>query len=188
MSEHMARRSLMKLNRLEAFSDGVFSIAATLLVLEFRVPNLHGMSAHQVDHVLAAFGGPMLAYVTSFCVIGVVWLNHHPEMLADYSSIPQVAMFYGLAQAATGIAFNVLNFYVVRRYRAQAQRMMSHRTLLATRLFGIAYPAVSLVGAGLAYVNPAISVVIYVVLPIVYLMPNAVEWTLTRGEAAGPWT
>ena len=52
--------------------------------------------------------------------------------------------------------------------------------ILASRAFGAAYPIVSLIAAGLAFVNPLISIVIYAVLPVVYLIPTAVERRLAR--------
>ena len=66
-------REELPLNRLEAFSDGVFAIAATLLVLELTV------AGDAADHMLRALldeWESYLAYVTSFLTIGVVWLQH----------------------------------------------------------------------------------------------------------------
>ncbi len=60
--------------RLEAFSDGVFAIAITLLVLELSVP------ADEFDDLLAGIldqWPSYLAYLTSFLTIGGVWLVHH---------------------------------------------------------------------------------------------------------------
>ena len=58
--------------RLEAFSDGVFAIAATLLVLEFAVG-----SGRDLGHTLVHLWPAYLAYVTSFVTIGIIWMNHH---------------------------------------------------------------------------------------------------------------
>ena len=58
--------------RLETFSDGVFAIAATLLVLEFSVSN-HNDLGHELLHLWPSY----LAYVTSFVTIGIIWMNHH---------------------------------------------------------------------------------------------------------------
>jgi uncharacterized membrane protein len=57
--------------RFETFSDGVFAIAATLLVLSFTVsgPDL----SSQLTHLWPAY----LAYITSFVTIGIIWMNHH---------------------------------------------------------------------------------------------------------------
>jgi len=63
--------------RLEAFSDGVFAIAITLLVLDLNVPepdSLHGQSLFgALVHQWPAY----LAYLVSFLVIGIIWINHH---------------------------------------------------------------------------------------------------------------
>jgi uncharacterized membrane protein len=60
--------------RLETFSDGVFAIAATLLVLEFSV---NGIPGPRLGHELLHLWPSYLAYVTSFVTIGIIWINHH---------------------------------------------------------------------------------------------------------------
>jgi uncharacterized membrane protein len=60
--------------RLETFSDGVFAIAATLLVLEFSV---HSASGPRLGHELLHLWPSYLAYATSFLTIGIIWINHH---------------------------------------------------------------------------------------------------------------
>jgi uncharacterized membrane protein len=57
---------------MEAFSDGVFAIAATLLVLEFSVNSKLDLGP-QLLHLWPAY----LAYVTSFVTVGIIWMNHH---------------------------------------------------------------------------------------------------------------
>src|SRR3954453_5528921 len=60
--------------RLEAFSDGVFAIAITLLVLEISVPEAaYGHLRHAIFHEWPSY----LAYVTSFLTTGAVWFVHH---------------------------------------------------------------------------------------------------------------
>jgi len=61
--------------RVEAFSDGVFAIAITLLILEIRVPESAGHGT--LGHALADLWPSYLAFVASFMTIGVMWLNHH---------------------------------------------------------------------------------------------------------------
>src|ERR1051325_4965783 len=61
--------------RVEAFSDGVFAIAITLLILEIKVPPV-GHDGH-LREALAQLWPSYLAYVASFATIGVMWLNHH---------------------------------------------------------------------------------------------------------------
>jgi uncharacterized membrane protein len=64
----------MSTSRLEAFSDGVFAIAITLLVLDIHVPEPGGGS---LGHELLAQWPSYAAYVISFLTIGIIWINHH---------------------------------------------------------------------------------------------------------------
>jgi uncharacterized membrane protein len=59
--------------RLVAFSDGVFAITITLLVLEIRPPT----EAGSLLHGLLALWPSYLAYAVTFLFIGQVWVNHH---------------------------------------------------------------------------------------------------------------
>ena len=64
--------------RLEAFSDGVFSIAITLLVLELKVPKFEApRSAHYLIKELLQLWPSYLAYFISFFTILIMWVNHH---------------------------------------------------------------------------------------------------------------
>lgn len=63
--------------RLETFADGVFAIAATLLVLNVEVPDLGDSSlAHELARLWPAYVG----YAVSFLTIGIIWVNHHTVM------------------------------------------------------------------------------------------------------------
>lgn len=61
--------------RIKAFSDGVFTIAITLLVLEIKVPQ--NVPSGQLGRALLRLWPSYLALVTSFWTIGVMWINHH---------------------------------------------------------------------------------------------------------------
>jgi uncharacterized membrane protein len=64
--------------RLEAFSDGVFAIAITLLVLEIRVPPADDLAdPDRLVTALAKLWPSYLGYVISFVTIGIMWANHH---------------------------------------------------------------------------------------------------------------
>jgi uncharacterized membrane protein len=78
--------------RLETFSDGVFAIAATLLVLEFSVHEVAGPRlGHELLHLLPSY----LAYATSFLTIGIIWINHH-YCVATFARGDRVLMFLNL--------------------------------------------------------------------------------------------
>jgi uncharacterized membrane protein len=60
-------------NRVETFSDGVFAIAITLLVLDIHVPTGLQHLGSELEHEWPSY----LAYVTSFLTVGGVWIAHH---------------------------------------------------------------------------------------------------------------
>jgi uncharacterized membrane protein len=64
--------------RVEAFSDGVFAIAITLLVLELKVPEFdQGTGRLALAHALLRLWPSFAAFVTSFMAILIMWMNHH---------------------------------------------------------------------------------------------------------------
>ncbi|WP_433294030.1 TMEM175 family protein [Actinoplanes sp. CA-030573] len=80
--------------RTEAFSDGVLAIAITLLVLDLRVP-----VRETLDEPLAAALSERwpayAAYVTSFLIIGIIWVNHH-GVFDLVSKVDRLALFLNL--------------------------------------------------------------------------------------------
>jgi len=59
---------------METFTDGVFAIAATLLILEIGIDTAH---TRDLGSALLHLWPSYLAYVTSFITIGIIWMNHH---------------------------------------------------------------------------------------------------------------
>ena len=68
----------MRPARLEAFADGVFAIAATLLILnvDAQIPGDAGDLGASILHIWPSY----LAYAVSFVTIGIMWINHHTMM------------------------------------------------------------------------------------------------------------
>ena len=78
--------------RLEAFSDGVFAVAITLLALNLTVKGPgHGTLAHQ----LAQQWGGYLAYLISFFTVGIIWVNHH-VLLSNILVVTRLLLFLNL--------------------------------------------------------------------------------------------
>lgn len=67
----------MEKARTEAFSDGVFAIAITLLILEIKVPESHNLNNAALAAELAATWPSFFAFVLSFATILITWINHH---------------------------------------------------------------------------------------------------------------
>jgi TMEM175 potassium channel family protein len=79
----------MAKGRLEAFSDGVFAIIITIMVLEIKVP--HGDGLEELEPMLPVF----LSYVLSFVYIGIYWNNHH-HMLHACTSVTGAMLWANL--------------------------------------------------------------------------------------------
>jgi uncharacterized membrane protein len=131
--------------RLETFADGVFAIAATLLVLNVDIPEL---GAHSLAHELARLWPAYVGYAVSFATIGIIWVNHHTvlqqlriadrtflfinvffllcvafipfptRLLATYVRTGDgraAAVAYGITLTATALAFNLMWRYAIGR-------------------------------------------------------------------------
>ncbi len=75
-ARELRKQETQETGRIEAFSDGVFAIAITLLILDMKVPR--GLARPEdLARALLAQWPNYLAYLTSFLTIGVMWMNHH---------------------------------------------------------------------------------------------------------------
>lgn len=195
---------LMSLNRFEAFSDGVFAIAVTLLVLEIKAPDLsQATSSEAVTKLLQVFPH-ILSYATSFIVIGVLWINHHAlfhflkrvdrtvlvinllllmcvafipyptALIGEFGASLPVVVFYGLSLAITGFVYNALWFYVVHRYII-SEKLINQKTVRKATIWSLSYPISYLIAASLAFININLSIVLYVLIPSFYLLPGIID-------------
>lgn len=78
--------------RVEAFSDGVFAIAMTLLILDVKVPRAGELAGKTLLEALAGQWPHFLAYLTSFGTILVMWVNHH-RMFTHIRRVDQAFLF-----------------------------------------------------------------------------------------------
>jgi uncharacterized membrane protein len=179
-------------SRLEAFSDGVFAVIITIMVLELKVP--HGSDWAALEPLVPAF----LTYVLSFVFVGIYWNNHHHMLHAcdhvngailwanlhllfwlslvpfvtgwmgenHFAAIPTAG--YGVVLLMAGIAFVVLQGAIIRHQGANSKLRAAIgddvKGKLSAVLYAIAIP--------LAFVNEAISDVIYVGVALIWLVPD----------------
>jgi uncharacterized membrane protein len=93
--------STMTTQRLEAFSDGVFAIAITLLVLDLTVPQRQETGPEGgLGAALAHEWPSYFAYLVSFLVIGIIWVNHH-TVFSHVRQVDRVVLFANLALLLT---------------------------------------------------------------------------------------
>jgi uncharacterized membrane protein len=174
--------------RLEFFSDGVFAIAITLLIIEIQPPE----DMHNLGHKLLELWPSYVAYTLSFLLIGLVWANHHlmfrriaradrmlvflnTLLLLDVAFVPFPAaviarafadgeseaiavLLYGVVLTVGGIAFNA-----VWRYAVHGRRLVDDQTT----------------DAEIAFINRR-----FILGPIVYAVATAVGVLVPKGGLA----
>ena len=106
----------MDRSRLEAFSDGVFAVAITLLVLNLTVGGPgHGSLTSQLGSHWPSFA----AYLISFFVIGIIWVNHH-VLVKTFLVVDRLVLFLNLVLLlwvvlipfATGLVAEYISAYL----------------------------------------------------------------------------
>ena len=181
--------------RIEAFSDGVFAIVVTIMILEIRVPDV---LAFGDDHLaLMRFAAVIATYALSFVVIAIFWSNHHyliftlpkadratiwlnNNVLFWITLIPIVARFFGQhpisPRAAAAYAFVIMactvSFSLLRRHAAKISRNEFHRSV-HRRVFRRIWPAVAFYAAAmpLAFLDIRLAWACLVVLPVLFFLP-----------------
>ncbi|HEY6460219.1 MAG TPA: TMEM175 family protein [Polyangiaceae bacterium] len=194
----------MKTGRLEAFTDGVMAVIITIMVLEIKVP--HGVELESLEPLVSS----LLGYALSFVFIGIYWNNHHHLMHAAervtggalwanlhllfwLSLVPVVTtwvgenptarlptILYGVVLFFAGVAYFVLVRVLVAingKSSALARAVGSDRK-------GAASATMYLVAVGLAFVRPWLAQLVYVVVALMWLVPDRrIERTLAKSEA-----
>ncbi len=83
--------------RLEAFSDGVFAIALTLLIIDIKIPAAeHGTGSQPLWILLKHLVPSLFAFILSFLVILISWVNHHAILKQVKNSSPLFVYANGL--------------------------------------------------------------------------------------------
>src|SRR5262245_19348157 len=179
-------------DRLAAFSDGVIAIIITIMVLELKVP--HGTGWAALVSVLPHF----VSYVLSFIYLAIYWNNHHhllhivarvdglilwanSFLLFCLSLIPVATAWMGenfLAQVPTAVYGVVLLMPAIAYLLMQKAIIRKHgaHSMLATALGadfkGKISPVLYAAAIALAFVVPWVSILIYAVVAMMWLVPD----------------
>lgn len=182
----------MSTSRLEAFSDGVIAILITIMVLELKAP--HGTSVAALRPVLPH----LLVYLLSFIYVGIYWNNHHHmfqlcdrvsggilwanlNLLFWLSLVPFVTgwmgenhfaavptAFYGGVFLMAAISYTILQSAIIANQgpgsRLKAAIGKDRKGVVSLVLYAIAIP--------LAFVHQVISDVIYIIVALIWLVPD----------------
>jgi uncharacterized membrane protein len=178
---------LKETGRLEAFSDGVFAVAITLLVLNIRTPDIL-LDDARLWHELLNQWPKLAAYVTSFATIGIMWLNHH-RLFVHIKRINTVLVLLNLLLLLVIVFIPVptalLADYVTRPDQHVAAIIYSSTCFLMACCFNVLWRYASyrhrLLGKN---VDTRAVIAIsrqYLFGPLVYLITFALSWVSTPG-------
>jgi TMEM175 potassium channel family protein len=178
--------------RLEAFSDAVIAIVMTIMVLELKVP--HGGDVSSLRSLWPAF----CSYVLSFVFLGIYWNNHHHllqavqhvdgrilwanlHLLFWLSLVPAVTdwmgathfapwpvALYGAVMFLAGVAYYVLTHVLIAHHGRDSALARAVGGDLKGQVSVVLYGA----AVGLAFVEPRISCALYVVVTVMWLIPD----------------
>jgi len=182
--------------RFEAFSDGVFAIAITLLVLEVHLPVFSRTPSNAAQaNALLQIWPSYLVYVASFATIGIMWLNHHALfryvqkithgivianlfllMLISFLPFPtEVLGRFGISRSAIVYYGLVLIGIAIGYFFVHQQVLIAEglpRRLRAWNVVGLAlYPAATIIG----YFVPLAGLVLFAGLAFFYMLPRNVQ-------------
>ena len=194
----------LRLGRIEAFSDGVFAIIVTLLVLELHVPDLggHPGDASALGHKLVGLLPKFLSWLISFVIVCKFWINHHyvlglakyanygmvwinsiflmfqsfvpfpTGLMGEYPTNPLAVSLFGAVMALNTLLFIILHAYVLRNLVKPALFGELDPSIIKKSFVG---PLFYLFGAAMAWVNPWLSFVLYMITPLFFITPPALK-------------
>jgi uncharacterized membrane protein len=182
----------MSKGRMEAFSDGVIAVIITIMVLELRPPREPSLAA------LVPLVPVFLNYVLSFVILTIYWNNHHHLLQAvegvdgrvlwanmhllfwlslipfvtswvgEYPLAPLPVAIYGCVLLLAAIAYYILVRALMRRHGAESLLAIAvgsdFKGKISIVIYGLAIP--------LAFVNPLISFALYVLVAVMWLVPD----------------
>ncbi len=193
-----------KLDRLAGFSDGVISIAITILVLGLEVPSVHRVPTSELVGYLRDAIDPAIGFVVSFVLIGTYWIGHYSIFhylthatrpliafngffLLSLSFLPfptglqaayrndELAMaFYGAANLICGLTLLAIWLYAAGNHRLIAPTISPVVVRSMTRQLMVA-PLVSLLAIGCSFISITLSRAVFILIPISYMSHRIID-------------
>ncbi len=191
-------------NRLEAFSDGMFSIILTILVLELHAPEIHGHDWGSFARGVAPMVPKFLAFVFSFFLLATFWVNHHhivhaiqrvdakllwlnvaflffaclfpflTAFIGDNPTNPWVVALFPLNMACDALVLGALWKYAFVDTDLAPNTLTPAQKKRRMRTDNAA-ALINLVNAGLAFVWVPITLAVLVIMPLFFVVPQMVS-------------
>jgi uncharacterized membrane protein len=186
--------------RMETFSDAVFAIVMTLLVLELKVPHFQNANnKHEVWEKLIEIIPIVYSWAISFFFLAVIWLHHHNIMymathggygslwinifllfficllpfpsalMGQYPHQPWFVAFWGGTAYFVALMLNWLYYYNAKNFLKP--HYDKKKTMKNVRLSFFGVPLLYLIAIAFAWVSVYISYVIFVFIPVFYVLP-----------------
>jgi uncharacterized membrane protein len=196
--------------RIEALSDGVFAIIITLLVLEIHVPQVQGGDvSSELERSLLAMAPKFLSYILSFVIVCIWWVAHHhlfhilkrsdrgllwlnslfllwlafipfpAALMGDFPRVRLAVMLYGAVTTLAGISFCLLRYYACYVAKLVDQRI-ERQLLKMAMIRSVINPVLHAIAVFLAFVDTRLSIVLYILLPLVFFVPSRLERSVYR--------
>ena len=206
----------MPTSRIEAFSDGVFAIIITLLVLEIHVPQLQGKDISAALAIsLLAMAPKFLTYTLSFILVSIWWVAHHHLfhvvkrsdrglmwlnslflLWLAFIPFPTALMgdFPGERIAVMGygtvMTLAAVSFTFMRYYAFYLAKLVDEsidpRLLKSAMLKSVLNPVLHSIAVLLAFVDTRISIALYLILPLMYFIPSKLDRYVRSRQAGSP--
>ena len=187
--------------RLETFSDAVFAIIMTLLILEIRVPEIKGTSLNDVIAALKPILPKFISFTISFFTIAIFWVNHHhfynyikfvdwklmwlnivflfwicvlpftTAFIGDYSNVPAVVAIYSLNMFFCGSSFSFMAYYAVQKAGMSIEALPEVIKKKEIRK-GIMGACLYAATIGIAFVFRPLALFIFLAVPVLYVVPG----------------
>lgn len=194
----------MSAGRLEALGDGIFSVAMTILAIELKIPSVQGNSLKDLLHGLYETRQELFCYFISFIVLGIMWFGHRmvfeyisktnryfiflgvlfymvvclvpfsTRFLAANTLKWYAILIYGLNLSICNLALYAQWVYGIHRPSLHARILPAEVKKEAQILFLIS-PVMYSIAILFSFHIPLVSIIIFFITPILYLLPNKLD-------------
>ena len=195
--------------RIESFSDGIFAVAATILVLDLQIPSILTTMTNQIAlTTLLHFLPQFISFTFSFFTICIFWMNHHEffhalkradskllwlnilllfwlcllpfptSFIGRFPFNTVSVIFYGSVLFMAAVSFMLMSHYALFVGKLYDKHMSIQERWIEQRrtYWGVALYGLSVI---LAPLSVYLSLILFVIVPVIYFIPRRVRFTPT---------
>jgi uncharacterized membrane protein len=189
-------------SRVEAFSDGVFAIIVTLLVLDIKIPALKTEDNQAMFDSIIGILPIIFIWMTSFLITCVIWMNHHrimgminhidsgifwlnnlllmasslipfpTAMVGAHPKLAAATIFYGICLMFTALCFVFMRLYILKTPGMLKAEVTRESFWAGTRRTLFFGCSFYLVGAAVSWIDTRISFAVFFFIPLYFILPT----------------